>query len=1041
MLRIFYHTIDFLFRKYLIGLICILLTGISFHTYSQQYRLREFPGGPAQPYVYSILQDNNGYLWIGTGNGLTRYDGFDFKTYTVADSLAGNFITCSFNDGDKLWFGHMNGKISCYSDNKFFSDTALNLKTAITDIEKSPKGEIWASSYSGGMKKLNRNSDNIQNTDIDKQITINTFKFITNHEILVGSDKGLLYCRLNESGKVDIIRKLAGIPETRISDIIQMKKNPGFYIATMNNGLFKLIAEGTQFKISRIGNSLPLKPNKIQHILEDNNADLWISTFGNGLLKLVHASTGEFNHIIYFNKSTDFSTNFVKTVYEDLEGDIWSGNYGTGLTKISGKPFSFYAFDKNIYGTSVHSVYVKDNYRWLGTNKGLLLTDRLTGKVLKFFSLTEGLPTDKVTAIFGDDQKILWIGTENHGIYRMNSDNEKILPYYIGKGILENSITSITAGMDNIWVGTKKGLCKIIKNSGEIYWYDMNKGGLPHNNVCHLFLDHTGRLWVTTNSNVLTYIKGDKIRKIEISSPKGTLSLGPVAVENDSIIWVGSNGNGVFKIKSDSIANITTKQGLLSDYCYSLVVDNSDYVWVGHRGGLSKIRTSDLFVKPVQQYAGIESTCIFNANAAFKDSSNTFSFGSSEGLWVYHPDYENKILAPPRLNITSIKINDVKVANSRKLMLPPGNYKLKIEYIGLSLKEPDLVKYQYQLEGYDPSPQVTKSRSVTYPHISNGKYTFMLWAVSGDGSVTRSPSTLNITIRLPLWKQGWFYILTFAVLAIIVFVVIKQREYNYLREKRKLEEKVNERTKEISEKNELLEIKQKKITSQNNELEQYRNYLEDLVEERTKELLEAKNKAEESDKLKTAFLNNLSHEIRTPLNAIYGFFDLIREGSLSKKAREGYIDVIHNNIDSLLFLFNEIIDLSLISAGQFKLVKEKFKVDTILKELEEHYIFDNNKRIEIKFVKASGNYDLELYNDKERFRQVFIKLLDNACKFTKSGSVIFGYETGAELAHFFVTDTGIGIEPSEIENIFNSFYKIEKDTENLYRGVGIGLTV
>ena len=517
--------------------------------------------------------------------------------------------------------------------------------------------------------------------------------------------------------------------------------------------------------------------------------------------------------------------------------------------------------------------------------------------------------------------------------------------------------------------------------------------------------------------------------------------MGPISEDNDSTIWVGSYGGGIFRIKPDSIINITSKEGLFSDYCYSLLADNKN-IWVGHRGGLSKIRTTGFFVKPLSQYVGITNSCEFSKNAVFKDNENRILFGSDEGLWIYDPVQENQALSAPILNITSFKVNDDKIDLKNKLVLPPGRYKIKIDFLGINLKEPALVTYQYQLIGYDRLPEKTKTTSVTYPHLNDGKYTFFLWASSGDGVITKSPLTINIIIKTPVWKQWWFYILVFLLLGITVTIIIKRREYKYLREKGMLEKKVNERTLEITEKNTLLEEKQKKITEQNTELKKYRNYLEQLVDERTKELLKAKNKAEESDRLKTAFLRNISHEIRTPLNVVCGFSSLLANEKLSKEERSLFVKNINDSTDSLLYMIDEIMDISLLEANQVLFSDEKFNLDDLLNEIEDHYKLKNDKQIDIEYVnKAENGSMVELYYNKVRFHQVFTNLLNNALKFTNSGQIKFGYEVLEKSVRFFVSDTGIGIDKSEFDKIFDSFYKIENNQDVLYRGAGIGLTI
>ena len=1019
-------------------LLLVSILGIAVPAKSQQYNFHEFSDGLAQPYVYSIVQDNKGYLWIGTGNGLSRFDGINFKNFTTKDSLADNFITCSFNDGGDLWFGHMNGNISHFNGKIFNRISVTNQKSGITDIKKSPKGEIWASTNSNGLINLNQKTNHPQFAGETNEISIRTFQFLTENEILTGSIEGVDYCSLNKSGKVRLIRHVNEIPGSKIQSIIKMKNSSGFYIATENEGIYQLMPDGKKFKILKIDLGPIHNIIGIQSIYEDSKSNLWLSTFGSGLIKLSPSQAGKFTVDGSFNTSTGFAANNVKIAYEDREGSIWSGNYGSGLTQITAKSFLMYSFDKSLYGTEIYSIYIHNNYRWLGTDKGLLKLNQSTGEILKFYSAKYSLPVDKITALFSDQDNELWIGTEKNGIYRMTVDKGKITPFKIGNGILENSVTAITGRNKQIWVGTKKGVCNINLSTGNKRWYTMDNGELPHNYVNHLFIDTKGKLWISTLSNILVYIQDGKAEKATISSESGITSLGPISIENDSTIWVGSNGNGVFRVKSGAVTNFTSKENLFSDYCYSLLNDNNRNLWVGHRGGLSRIRTADLFVKPIQQSAGINKNCEFNPNAVFKDGKNKIWFGTNEGLLAYDPASESQESLPPVLNIISCKVNDEEVDFNEKLTLTPGNYKVRIEFLSISLKEPALVNYIYKLEGYDNTPVNTKTSNVVFPHLTEGEFTFQVWAISADGVMSKSPVTLQIKINKPIWKQAWFFISIILLLVFGAVFYIRRRDRTHLAEKRILETKVQERTLEIQTKNTQLEEKQEKIITQNTELEKYRNYLEDIVDERTKELLIAKNKAEESDRLKSSFLNNVSHEIRTPLNIISGFTSLLEEDDLEEDEKKKYIRTINNNTDSLCSILSEILDVSKIEAGQFVLYNTRFNADDVLKTLENQYRLINNKKIE--FINMSPNNGLELYHDKDRFYQIFNNLLSNAYKFTETGSIKFGYTELTESVSFFVSDTGIGMNAPEMDKIFNSFYKIEDNPDILYGGAGIGLT-
>jgi len=188
-------------------------------------------------------------------------------------------------------------------------------------------------------------------------------------------------------------------------------------------------------------------------------------------------------------------------------------------------------------------------------------------------------------------------------------------------------------------------------------------------------------------------------------------------------------------------------------------------------------------------------------------------------------------------------------------------------------------------------------------------------------------------------------------------------------------------------------------------------------------------------------LNNLSHEIRTPLNAICGFSELLGEDDFTKEDRLGFIKTINNSTNSLLLLMNEIMEISLLEANQIAFSNKKFNLDDVFNELENHYKLNNEKKIEFEYVNKTQNNGLELYYDKARFRQIFINLLNNALKFTESGRIKFGYKVLEKSVQFFVSDTGIGMNKSEIDKIFDPFYKIENNTDILYRGAGIGLTI
>jgi PAS domain S-box-containing protein len=208
------------------------------------------------------------------------------------------------------------------------------------------------------------------------------------------------------------------------------------------------------------------------------------------------------------------------------------------------------------------------------------------------------------------------------------------------------------------------------------------------------------------------------------------------------------------------------------------------------------------------------------------------------------------------------------------------------------------------------------------------------------------------------------------------------------------------------------------------------------------ELIKARDKAEEGDKLKTAFLHNISHEIRTPMNAITGFSALLTEPDLSKETQESYIEIINKSSDQLLFVLNDIIEISNIDAGILKLKKNGTNLNGLLERLNNQFrVQASEKKIEFGLRTGLPDEEANVNIDSGKLIQVFSNLLRNSLKFTHSGKIEFGYKPVDGFLEFFVSDTGIGIPEDQLQKIFNRFYQVEHTDARLYDGTGLGLSI
>lgn len=253
----------------------------------------------------------------------------------------------------------------------------------------------------------------------------------------------------------------------------------------------------------------------------------------------------------------------------------------------------------------------------------------------------------------------------------------------------------------------------------------------------------------------------------------------------------------------------------------------------------------------------------------------------------------------------------------------------------------------------------------------------------------------------------------------------------------------------LKEKNEEILLQKSQISEQNEELKiqaeeliLHENHLKELVDERTKELLKAKEKAEESDKLKSAFLTNVSHEIRTPMNAIIGFSDILARTDISDAERDEYLGIIQGSSNKLLNLIDDIIDLSKIEVEKIHIDKTDFILKKVMLDLLSKFSNQKTSQIELNYDNQKNDDNISIYTDPNRFKQIMDNLLDNALKFTDTGLINFGYNIrNDQKIEFYVKDSGIGISKDKQEIIFDRFRKIEDNNMRLYQGTGLGLTI
>ncbi|HET8962652.1 MAG TPA: two-component regulator propeller domain-containing protein, partial [Chitinophagales bacterium] len=638
-----------------------------------------------------------------------------------------------------------------------------------------------------------------------------SLNFTKNGELLVGTSNGLMVYKLSgPTRRPTFVANVTGIPETKIQCIIRKNNSNSFWVGTEDRGLFLLTpSPDLNYSVNAIGKNLPVEIINVQDVFEDAQSNLWIATFGNGVVKLILSpKTLLYTEYQRLSEDNGLANKYTKTIYADHEGNMWIGTYGSGLVELVDNFFTFYFHSTIDKSYNVTALFITENVKWFGLEKGLMKVNLNTPQKWQLFSSKNGFTDDKVTALFQVDSNHLIIGTENQGLFKMDVSKNKFEKISLTPDILSNSINSITGNKQTLWIATKNGIFKL-NADGKLQIHYTTETGLTHNNINHVYLDKTNTLWISTHSNYISSIteNGTIVNK-KVYKGADLINITGIVKDQQNNLWIATFGNGVLKMDTnDSITLFSTD--LKSNYCYSIIDDGAGNIWVGHRMGISRIKSDA--VKTYGKEDGITGDC--NYNAFFKDSSGNAWFGTTDDAIMFDPHKDKKNLTAPLVNITSLKMNDKFIDVSKNIVLPYDEYKLRVDFIGVSFKANSRISYQYKLEGYDADwSDKTYSNFAQYGKLLEGDYTFLLKAYNNDGVSNSVPLSIHISIAPPVWKSPWFIILVIAGIIYAFYLIVKIRESNHRRFQAQLQKALNEKTREVIIQKEEIEKKNKDIT-------------------------------------------------------------------------------------------------------------------------------------------------------------------------------------------------------------------------------------
>jgi len=1036
--------------------------------YSQGISFGHVPpdAGLSQSVVTDFLQDDQGFLWLATQDGLNRYDGTGFTIFkedpAATNSLRGNFVaSLDKAPSGEIWIGTADGGLNRYDPRTgqftpFLNDpqNANSLsEDSVVAVDVDSAGIVWAGTGNRGLNRLDPRTGQVtrylsEPSNPDSLSTDNILAVLcdANGFVWVGTGGGGLDRLDPTAGSFRHYRNDPDDPQSLSDAFVQtlyLDREGTLWVGTFTGGLNRLELESGHFTrfVHDTADPASLSHNSVASVFEDRAGQLWVGTVGGGL-HLLERRTGRFTH--YQNdpgEPTSLSNNSVMSIFEDSSGMLWFGTFGSGADTYDPYRAKFSLIRSepgHPDGLSSDSVWGiledEQGVLWVGTNGGGLNRFDPASATWKHYQNDPAdagsLADNTVYVLYEDRQGTLWLGTPS-GLERFDRATETFQHY-----ALPIILAIFEDREGGFWLGSAVALIAFNRQTGagRFFTHDpQNPYTLSSDAVCMIFEDRQGRLWMgTTNGGLNRYDQATQrftryMRDTQNPSSLSSNTVLDMLQAQDGTLWIGTAGGlNRFDSERGTFTAFREADGLPNDYVYGILEDDQGDLWLSTNKGLSRFDPGTLSFRNYDRSDGLQPS-EFNQFARFKNRQGVMFFGGVLGLNVFHPDLirDNPFIPPIVITAFEIYGRPVPVGPGSPLerpiealssiRLPYTDRYFQFSYAALHFSSPEEVHYAYFLEGLDKEwTDAGNQHLANYTNVPPGDYVFRVKGTNSDGVWNEQGVALRIVIPPPFWQTTWFRILVAAGAIGMISTLFVLRIRSVERQRKRLEIQVLERTHE----------------------------LRDTMQE----LERAKVAAEAASQAKSTFLANMSHEFRTPLNAILGFTQIMARDRRLPADQQEDLQIIHRSSEHLLGLINDVLEMSKIEAGRTTLNRRAFDLHRLLEGLEEMFAL----RAESKGVALALELGLEVpryvRSDEGKLRQVLMNLLGNAVKFTRQGRVLVRVQAasapdghGARVS-FAVQDTGPGIAPPELDRLFVPFGQTSSGRLS-QEGTGLGLAI
>jgi len=1017
--------------------------------------------GLSQSTVTAIVQDETGFMWFGTQDGLNRYDGYSFRVYR--------------NDPD---------------------DPASISHDSIRDLVPDGSGGLWIGTEGGGLCYWSPESDSFTRFRHDP---LDPDSLPGDRVMALHLDRrGILWLGTAESGlgRFDPAtgvfqgyRHDAADPESLSDDHVRDIHEDRFgtlWIGTFD-GLNAFDRDRRSFVRYHHDPADPasLPGDRVLSVLEDGSGDLWVGTYGGGLARLDRRSRRFVRHAHDPDDPGSLSQDRVRVLFEDRWGRLWIGTDG-GLNLRDGEGFARYRHREgeltSLSGDRVMAIYQdRGGVLWVGTQGGgISKWNPLTWSFVHYKSGPPGNPglsSDAVVAFAEDGDGRLWVGTVGGGLNRLDRDGGEVEVFRHDPAdpasLADDRVSALLHDRrGTLWVGTVQGLQRFDpeRRAFEHYRHDPDDPqSLGGDHVISLLEDRRGTLWVATFSGGLNRLVRDSGDGGPVTferyrhDPEDPGSLGRdqltwMAEDVDGGLWVGTFGGGLDRLDpatgrfrhfrhdpdrpgslSDDVVmslhvaprgrlwigtqssgldrlvwidreagrarfeHWDERDGLPDDSVWGIHSDAEGRLWLSTNGGLSRFDPESGKFKNYTTSHGLQSN-EFNFGAHYRSPSGEMFFGGVNGFNAFFPDRIESNSHPPPIVLTAFWKRGQPVdpgsalGRVEGLTLDHHDYVFSFEVAALDFTAPEENRYAYRLEGLDQGwIELGDFRRMTFTNLDPGSYLLRVRASNNDGVWNEEGLALPITIVPPFWRSGWAYGLYGVVLTAGGLGLQLHR-----RRKRQRQE-VLRQAREVA-----------KVAA-------------------------AANRA------KGRFLAAMSHEIRTPMTGVIAMAGLLQATELTDKQRR-YLRTLEVSGETLLRLIEDILDFSKIEAGRLEFERKPFELRGCVEDaIDMVSPAAAEKGLDLRYRIAAGTPKV-LVGDAGRTRQILVNLLNNGIKFTDTGEISIsisaaGAEPGLAEVRFAVTDTGIGIPADQVDRLFQPFSQVDDEERIERQGTGLGLAI